>query len=501
MPVTILSANVLAPRWEKAGDLPWARRFPLLVAIIKRENPAVLLLQECFAPQTAQIEDALAGGWRSTQAGPNAILWDATRTGSPSVLASHQLIGADDRTVVGVRWDDWSACTTHLTVGSAMSAQRNKQAKEVAAWLPAGPLVVGLDSNSQRSSSEAGSPRHSLAAVGLKMHPAKRKGLDELAVRGLTVTDARLIDPGAASDHPWLICTVTGVTTPPVTSTPGPKEDAVASIPVSHNGWPTITSGLWPLAEVTGSVKAGSVWVTMHWLAKRYKALIEPIDRSQSWGYSYRKVRGSSETWSNHASGTAVDFNSGKHPMGKRGTMSTTQAAACRQIEQESDGVLNWGDNIPDEMHWEVGKGVSPERVERFATRLLQAALNRAAGAGLTVNGMRGADTLSALKHWQAAAGLVADALDGPKTWAALEAAPDAPSGPPAPDPAPEPTPEPEPAPLPEPLPEVDATAVEAALADAIASLGALRDATLAAIDEHAGALAALKAQIKGAQS
>lgn len=226
----------------------------------------------------------------------------------------------------------------------------------------------------------------------------------------------------------------------------------------SHNGWSVIRGGLWPLPAVTGSVRAGAVWVVFHWLAKQYSTKVEKITRPHSWGYAYRQVRGG-RSWSNHASGTAVDFNAPAHPLGKRGTMTAKQAAACRAIERASGGILNWGDNIPDEMHWEITRGTPPAKVEAFATRLLQQALNRH-GAGLTVNDDRDPKMVAALKRFQVAAGLQDDGVDGPKTWAALDKAPVNPTPEPEPeepevptepdvpvDPTPEPEPQPEPTP------------------------------------------------------
>ncbi len=222
-------------------------------------------------------------------------------------------------------------------------------------------------------------------------------------------------------------------------------------MPKSHNGWPVITTGLWPLPAVTGSVKSGPVWTVLNWLAREYAARVEKINRGDSWGYAHRVVRGGS-AWSNHASGTAVDFNASRHPMGRRGTMTAKQATACRQLERDADGVLNWGDNIPDEMHWEIAKGISGAAVEKFATKLLQRALN-ARGAKLVVDGIRGDKTLAATKEFQTAQKLTADAVDGPKTWAALAPsyeqppANEDPTGPQDPDPK-EPTMPSTPAPL-----------------------------------------------------
>lgn len=201
----------------------------------------------------------------------------------------------------------------------------------------------------------------------------------------------------------------------------------VSTMDLSHNGWPVVRSDrTWPLPAVTGSVLAGPVWVVFNWLARQYAARVEPIRRDWSWGYAYRQVRAGS-AWSNHASATAVDFNAPAHPMSVRGTMTAAQAAACRQIETDSAGILNWGDNIPDEMHWEIAKRTSGDAVAAFATRILQAAL------GLAQTGVRDNTLDQALRNFQAARGLDVDGIDGPKTWAQLDNSP-------APTPTPPPT-------------------------------------------------------------
>lgn len=198
-------------------------------------------------------------------------------------------------------------------------------------------------------------------------------------------------------------------------------------MPVSHNGWPVITRGWWQLPAITGSVLAGPVWVVMFWLSREYARRVEPINRSQSWGYSHRRIGGSS-TWSNHASGTAVDFNAPRHPLGTRAEQNFTagQIRACERILADSRGVLRWLRGH-DPMHWEIAKGVKAAQVQQLATRILQDAL------GVRVDGVRGPATLAALRSFQQAHGLTVDGIDGPATWTALTAAASAPPRSPAP--------------------------------------------------------------------
>lgn len=159
----------------------------------------------------------------------------------------------------------------------------------------------------------------------------------------------------------------------PIPAPEPPKPDPVVPpVERSHNGWPVVeaTPGtLRPLPAVSGAVLVGDVWEVFMWLAREYVARVEPINRADSWGWDPRKIAGS-EKWSNHASGTAVDFNGTAHPMNKRGTMTAAQTVACRAIQQESGGVLRWGEVIPDEMHWEIAPGVTPQQVAAFAAKI-----------------------------------------------------------------------------------------------------------------------------------
>ena len=72
----------------------------------------------------------------------------------------------------------------------------------------------------------------------------------------------------------------------------------------SYNGWSVIKSGLWPLPAVTGSVRAGAVWVVFHWLAKEYAARVEKITRAHSWGRGYVTAGSMSIVWTHCPSRT-----------------------------------------------------------------------------------------------------------------------------------------------------------------------------------------------------
>ena len=75
------------------------------------------------------------------------------------------------------------------------------------------------------------------------------------------------------------------------------------------------------------------------------------------WGYAYRAIRGQEDAGnlSNHASGTAVDLNATKHPLGKRGTFTKEQGVKIRALAAKYG--LRWGGdykNRADEQHFEI---------------------------------------------------------------------------------------------------------------------------------------------------
>lgn len=199
---------------------------------------------------------------------------------------------------------------------------------------------------------------------------------------------------------------------------------------LSHNGWPTRPQ-TWNLPQITGAVRAGDVWVVFNWLANQYAQRVEAITKGHSWGYNYRKIAGSN-SFSNHASGTAVDFNAPKHPLGTKASQnfSPTQIATCNQIIRESQDVLKWLDGH-DPMHWEIRPGVQPHHVARLAATLLQRAL------GIPTTGIKDEYTVQKIKDFQSYHNLTVDGVDGPQTWAVLNGATQAPTAPTPTPPAP----------------------------------------------------------------
>lgn len=149
----------------------------------------------------------------------------------------------------------------------------------------------------------------------------------------------------------------------------------------SQNGHPLLKpdSDLlhkWILPGVPGRhflLRNGSLGFLLVFFSTFFHKKVERLDLGvwDEWGYADRPIRGS-ETPSNHGSGTAVDLNATKHPLGVP-TGKTFTAAQQRKIRRKLRytflGLIRWGGdykNRPDSMHFEiVGSMAACERLAR----------------------------------------------------------------------------------------------------------------------------------------
>jgi len=133
---------------------------------------------------------------------------------------------------------------------------------------------------------------------------------------------------------------------------------------LSHNGWKASKDAAEihiisvPIEGTKVKVRcAKAVAPLIAGFCKEFHELIEPIDEGalDDWGYAFRMVRGSSDKLSNHASGTAIDLNATKHPLGKVGTFPSEKVAMIRALAKKYG--LKWGGDYKgriDEMHFEI---------------------------------------------------------------------------------------------------------------------------------------------------
>lgn len=127
---------------------------------------------------------------------------------------------------------------------------------------------------------------------------------------------------------------------------------------VSQNGWPA-APGLAVVPISAGGVRvmvAPECAPLLEHVMARFHASVEPLVDGWCWGFAYRDIR-LATSLSNHASGTAIDLNAPRHPLGAEGTFTPTQVAAIRVILAECGGLVRWGGDYqsrPDGMHFEV---------------------------------------------------------------------------------------------------------------------------------------------------
>jgi hypothetical protein len=80
-------------------------------------------------------------------------------------------------------------------------------------------------------------------------------------------------------------------------------------------------------------------------------------------------VRGTTDKLSNHASGSAIDLNASRHPLGQVGTFEPGKVPMLRALAHKYG--LTWGGdyrNRKDEMHFEIS--VSPAKAVELIKKL-----------------------------------------------------------------------------------------------------------------------------------
>jgi hypothetical protein len=222
------------------------------------------------------------------------------------------------------------------------------------------------------------------------------------------------------------------------------------SVVTSQNGWPANDRSVIASYTIPGSarkvaLRKGDASVLLLDIAAWIHHNIEPIDDGQldDWGYAERNIRGSSTTLSNHASGTALDLDALKHPLGVRRTWTDAQASKIRDRLRLYGGVVRWGGDFSgrvDEMHFELnaspnvvakvadrirGDSGSPSKYPTIrrgdtgdAVKLIQRFLG-VVGPGDPGYGTFGDKTLAAVIRYQRMRGLTPDGIVGPDTWRA----------------------------------------------------------------------------------
>lgn len=147
---------------------------------------------------------------------------------------------------------------------------------------------------------------------------------------------------------------------------------------ISHNGWTAskdpaeidVKSYLVPGTKIKLRCAAACAPLLITFAAE-FHAHVEPIDVGalDDWGYAFRNIRGSADKLSNHSSGTAIDLNAPKHPLGQSGTFNPMQIVLIQALCKKYG--LRWGGdykNRKDEMHFEID--LTPEKASALITKL-----------------------------------------------------------------------------------------------------------------------------------
>jgi hypothetical protein len=167
----------------------------------------------------------------------------------------------------------------------------------------------------------------------------------------------------------------------------------------SQNGWSANNRSVISTRTVRGThvrlaVRDGPAGDLLLEVAALFDLTVQEIDtavgaQSDDWGYAERPVRGSADVLSNHASGTAIDLNATRWPLGSAPevNLSARQVAAVREIVAATGGAVRWGGDYrgrKDPMHFEI----TDNRTEADCVRAL-AALRAHFGrpGGLVTNG------------------------------------------------------------------------------------------------------------------
>lgn len=149
----------------------------------------------------------------------------------------------------------------------------------------------------------------------------------------------------------------------------------------SQNKWPALDSGSSKLHKwvVPGTdrhfvLRNGSAgFLLCHfilWYHEKVHKLNEKGDVWDEWAYAYRSVRGQTTGLSNHASGTAVDLNATRYPLGRMLMPQVKKVKIWSRLKMYR-GCIRWGGDYSgrkDEMHFEINKPLA--RCEKNARRL-----------------------------------------------------------------------------------------------------------------------------------
>lgn len=155
-------------------------------------------------------------------------------------------------------------------------------------------------------------------------------------------------------------------------------------MPVSQNGWSANDRSVIETYTIGGktrmALRKGDAGFLLKHIADWFDANIKDIDYNYNngelddWGYAEREIRGGVEL-SNHASGTAIDVNATKWPLGVEPSSYLTADEIRRVREQLKlyEGAIRWGGDYTgrkDPMHFEINANAA--KVAQVANKIRQ---------------------------------------------------------------------------------------------------------------------------------
>lgn len=161
----------------------------------------------------------------------------------------------------------------------------------------------------------------------------------------------------------------------------------------SQNGWTANDRSVIATRTVRGTrvrlaVRTGPAGDLLLEIAALFDLMVQDIDTAagappDDWGYAERAVRGSDDV-SNHASGTAVDLNATRWPLGSRPevNLSASQIATVRALVAATKApgmkraAVRWGGDYTsrkDPMHFEIADGITEADCARALAALRSA--------------------------------------------------------------------------------------------------------------------------------
>jgi hypothetical protein len=155
-------------------------------------------------------------------------------------------------------------------------------------------------------------------------------------------------------------------------------------VATSQNGWPANNRSLVSRRTIPGTatsltVRNGAPGDLLLEVASLFDRLVQDLDRLplDDWGYAERPIIGAT-TLSNHASGTAIDLNATRWPLGSPASVNLNQAQidTVHQILAATGGVVRWGGDYSgrkDPMHFEINNGQTEDSCAKALASLRNA--------------------------------------------------------------------------------------------------------------------------------